>query len=222
MAVDASGGYVATASADRSVKVWDLAGGYCTHNFVGHRYDEHGKAAAIHAGVVTAAAAAQRSSSSTRSFKLQELLKEHLAVLQCVHAIKVVKMLHVSCSYSSGNKTVRSQLSSNTLASLTLLLSSHICVCACSGIVLKVLFHPKQLMLFSAGDDADVRVWDLVDKSCVAVLKGHFSAVTCLGLSPDGWLLLSGGRDKVVNVWDIRTNAKVATVPVFEALEGES
>ncbi len=40
-----------------------------------------------------------------------------------------------------------------------------------SGVVLKVLFHPKQLLLFSAGDDAEVRVWDLVTKECVAVFK---------------------------------------------------
>jgi U3 small nucleolar RNA-associated protein 13 len=37
--------------------------------------------------------------------------------------------------------------------------------------VLRVLFHPKQLLLFSAGDDAQVRVWDLVTKECTAVLK---------------------------------------------------
>lgn len=36
MAMDASGGYVATASADRSVKVWDVQGGFCTHSFAGH------------------------------------------------------------------------------------------------------------------------------------------------------------------------------------------
>ena len=34
---DASGGIVATASADRSVKVWDVQGGFCTHHFTGHQ-----------------------------------------------------------------------------------------------------------------------------------------------------------------------------------------
>lgn len=86
--------------------------------------------------------------------------------------------------------------------------------------MLRVLFHPKQLMLYSAGDDTDVRVWDLVTKSCTVTLKGHYSAVTSLSLSPDGWLLLSGGRDKVVMLWDLRTGAKLATVPVYEAVEG--
>ncbi len=37
MAVDASGGLLATGSADRTVRVWDVDGGFCTHSFTGHR-----------------------------------------------------------------------------------------------------------------------------------------------------------------------------------------
>ena len=39
------------------------------------------------------------------------------------------------------------------------------------GLVLAALFHPKELMLVTAGDDAEVRVWDLITKACVATLK---------------------------------------------------
>jgi U3 small nucleolar RNA-associated protein 13 len=52
--------------------------------------------------------------------------------------------------------------------------------------------------LFSGGDDGTVRVWDLVKKVCNAVLDKHFSAVTSIALSTDGWSLLSAGRDKVL------------------------
>ena len=34
-----------------------------------------------------------------------------------------------------------------------------------------VLFQPKQLTVVSGADDGDVRVWDLVTKSCVHVLQ---------------------------------------------------
>lgn len=54
-----------------------------------------------------------------------------------------------------------------------------------------------------------------------AFLQDHFSAVTSLSLTPDGWTLLSAGRDKVANLWDMKSYKKVVTVPVFEAVEGE-
>lgn len=52
------------------------------------------------------------------------------------------------------------------------------------------------LQLVSGSDDATVRVWDLMSKKCVATLERHFSAVTSLAVSEDGWTLLSAGRDK--------------------------
>jgi U3 small nucleolar RNA-associated protein 13 len=36
MDIDRTSSLVATGSADGTVKVWDIAGGFCTHNFKGH------------------------------------------------------------------------------------------------------------------------------------------------------------------------------------------
>ena len=52
-------------------------------------------------------------------------------------------------------------------------------------------------------------------------MQDHYSAVTSLSLVPEGNLLLTAGRDKVANLWDIDTHKKLATIPVFEAIEGE-
>ncbi|KAK1326881.1 Guanine nucleotide-binding protein subunit beta-like protein B [Acorus calamus] len=89
------------------------------------------------------------------------------------------------------------------------------------GVVTCVMFHPdpNQLLVFSGSDDAAVRVLDLVSKKCVAVLEKHFSAVTSLAVSENGWTLLSAGRDKVVNVWDLRKYSLKVTVPTHEVLE---
>lgn len=90
-----------------------------------------------------------------------------------------------------------------------------------TGVVLKVMFHPdpNRLQVFSAGDDAEVRVWDLNERDCTHTLKAHFSAVTALGVSPDGYTLVSGGRDKVAHSWDLRTGKLLLTVPVLEPIE---
>ncbi|KAF5182966.1 transducin beta-like protein, partial [Thalictrum thalictroides] len=73
--------------------------------------------------------------------------------------------------------------------------------------------------LFSGSDDATVRVWDLVSKKCLAVLEKHFSTVTSLAVSENGWTLLSAGRDKIVNLWDLRNYEFKLTVPTYEVLE---
>ena len=86
--------------------------------------------------------------------------------------------------------------------------------------VLCCVFHPTQLLLATGGDDNQVRVWDLVSKSCVANLQAHYSAVTSLSISPDGWTLFSGGRDGVVVAWSLRDYSKIATIPIYEAVEG--
>ena len=52
-------------------------------------------------------------------------------------------------------------------------------------------------------------------------MQDHYSAVTSLSLVSEGNLLLTAGRDKVANLWDLNTHKKLATIPVFEAIEGE-
>lgn len=90
-----------------------------------------------------------------------------------------------------------------------------------TGVVSCVQFHPDihRLLLFSGSDDGTVRVWDLVTKSCASVLDKHFSAVTSLSVSTNGWNLVSAGRDKVVNVWNLRDYSLHTTVPIYEAVE---
>ena len=50
----------------------------------------------------------------------------------------------------------------------------------------RVIFHPKQLMVISGGDDAEVRVWDLVTKTCMATLKVRRAQIS-------SWSCLCGG-----------------------------
>jgi len=84
-----------------------------------------------------------------------------------------------------------------------------------------VKFHPEaeKLQLFSAADDASIRVWDLQTSKCIANLSAHMSAVTSLSFSSDGEKLVTGGRDRVAVLWDLKTFKSVRTIPVYETLE---
>ncbi|CAH2072580.1 unnamed protein product [Thlaspi arvense] len=93
------------------------------------------------------------------------------------------------------------------------------------GVVSTIMFHPDATknILFSGSDDATVRAWDLMakntEKKCLAILEKHFSAVTSIAVSEDGWTLLSAGRDKVVNLWDLHDYSCKTTVATYEVLE---
>lgn len=55
-----------------------------------------------------------------------------------------------------------------------------------------VAFHPDptRLLLFSSAVDTSIRVWSLQDRSCLAVLTAHYSAVTSLSFSEGGHPML--------------------------------
>ncbi|XP_031502912.1 protein TORMOZ EMBRYO DEFECTIVE [Nymphaea colorata] len=89
------------------------------------------------------------------------------------------------------------------------------------GVVRTILFHPdaNHLLLFSGSDDGTVRVWDLVTKKCASVLRKHFSTVTSLAVSENGWTLLSAARDRVVNLWNLRNYNFEKTITTYEVVE---
>uniref|UniRef100_A0A2K6NRR7 Transducin beta like 3 n=1 Tax=Rhinopithecus roxellana TaxID=61622 RepID=A0A2K6NRR7_RHIRO len=89
------------------------------------------------------------------------------------------------------------------------------------GVVHLVAFHPDptRLLLFSSAADAAIRMWSLQDRSCLAVLTAHYSAVTSLAFSANGHTMLSSGRDKICVIWDLQSCQATRTVPVFESVE---
>lgn len=134
--IDSTGTLLATGGAEGLVKVWDLKGGFVTHNFRGH------------GGVVSA-------------------------------------LKFYSPAKSDGKNGP-----------------------AASG-----------WKLASGADDTKVRVWDLMKRTCIAVLDSHVSVVRGLDWSEDGRVLISGSRDKVICLWDCKSWKLRNTIPVLEEVE---
>jgi len=66
--------------------------------------------------------------------------------------------------------------------------------------------HPY---LFSAGEDKQVKCWDLEQNKVVRHYHGHLSGVFALALHPTLNMMATGGRDSTVRLWDMRTKAEV-------------
>ncbi|GAA6020516.1 hypothetical protein JCM11491_001382 [Sporobolomyces phaffii] len=98
-------------------------------------------------------------------------------------------------------------------------------------------FSADSALLASASDDGTVRVWEIdptlslshralgvlgsdeggpagaKPEMAIRVLKGHLSAVFCVGWSPRGDLVASGGMDETVRVWDVQKGKCMKVLP---------
>jgi eukaryotic-like serine/threonine-protein kinase len=78
--------------------------------------------------------------------------------------------------------------------------------------VRQAAFSPDGRWLVSAGEDANVIVWDFAARMPVATLTDHTKTVTSVDFSPDGKWFATGSEDHTVIVWDAARREKVAVL----------
>jgi WD40 repeat protein/uncharacterized caspase-like protein len=66
-----------------------------------------------------------------------------------------------------------------------------------------VTFSPDGQILASGSADKVVRLWQVSDGQMIRALAGHTSGVRTVTFSPDGQILASGGDDKMVRLWQV-------------------
>ena len=70
--------------------------------------------------------------------------------------------------------------------------------------IMGISFSPDGTTLASVSWDNTVRLWDTTSGHETNVLKGHSKALYAVAYSPDGKFISSGGADRFVKIWDIR------------------
>lgn len=79
-----------------------------------------------------------------------------------------------------------------------------------TGAVQSVDWSPDGTRVVSAGDDAQVHVWDARTGQLYFRLLGHQDSIQAVGWSPDGQYIASGSRDHTVRVWNAATGQLVS------------
>ena len=69
-------------------------------------------------------------------------------------------------------------------------------------------FSADGKLLYSASADQTIRIWDMGEKRCLAILRGSNDEVWGLALSPDGTTLASSSKDGVVAFWSALPHSK--------------
>jgi WD40 repeat protein/serine/threonine protein kinase len=194
------GTYALSGSADRTLKLWDLATGQCLRTFVGH-----------HAEVTSACFSADGqhvlSGSTDRTLRLWKVATGRCLDVYEAHAdvVTSVSLSADGCHALSGSadRTVRlwdvwtdrclRTLEGHADAVYSVSLSAdgrH----ALSGGA-QFLIRNQSERLFTAGQ---LRRWDVTTGRCLTTFQGHADAVTAVALDFTGRYALSGGGDSVL------------------------
>jgi WD40 repeat protein len=80
------------------------------------------------------------------------------------------------------------------------------------GPVASVVFSPDGKRIISGSYDRTVKIWDAETGTELMTLHGHGDLVFSVALSPDGERLVTGGQDGTAKMWDSRTGAELLTL----------
>ncbi|KAF2625734.1 hypothetical protein BU25DRAFT_110101 [Macroventuria anomochaeta] len=200
VAFSAEGDRLASASVDKTVRVWDAKTGQLLHTLQGHTQ--------IVTSVAFSAAGDQLASASrdnmvrvwdAKTGQLLHTLEGHISGVTSVAFSAKGNQL----ASASSDKTVR--VWDAKMGQSLQTLERH------TQIVTSVAFSPDGDRLASASWDKTVRVWDAKTGQSLRALEGHTDYVWSVAFSAEGDRLASASVDKTVRVWDAKTGQSLHT-----------
>ncbi len=191
----------ASASVDKTIKLWDLATGREIQTFSGHQ-----------SGVVSVSFSPDgktlASGSSDKTIKLW-----NIATGKETQTLSGHKKGVNSVSFSPDGKTLASGSGDNTIKLWNIAtgkenqtLSGH------KKGVNSVSFSPDGKTLASGSYDNTIKLWDLATGKETQTFSGHKKTVNSVSFSPDGKTLASGSEDNTIKLWDLATGKETQTL----------
>lgn len=191
-----------SASADKTVKVWDLTSGEVLQTLRGHT-------SFINAIAVSPDGQQLASGSADGEIRLWDLASGETRQTFAdssvsINALAITRNGQQIISGNAEGVIQRWDLSTGDLLDTWTAHTSAINALAVS---------PSNQLLASGSADKTIRLWDLNSGEAIHVLSGHASFVNAIQFSPDGADLISGSADTTLRLWDVETGALEKTLP---------
>ncbi|WQF77077.1 Putative NACHT nucleoside triphosphatase, WD40/YVTN repeat-like-containing domain superfamily [Colletotrichum destructivum] len=205
VAFSPDGRQLASASWDKTVKLWDAATGQCQQTLEGH-------GSSVSSVAFSPDGRQLASASGDKTVKLWDA-----ATGQCQRTLEGHSSWVESVVFSPDGR----QLASASVDKTVKLWDAATGQCQRTlegyrSSVSSVAFSPDGRQLASASGDDTVKLWDAATGQCQRTLEGHGSSVSSVAFSPDGRQLASASGDDTVKLWD------AATGQCQRTLEGHS
>ncbi|NES83307.1 MAG: protein kinase [Moorea sp. SIO2B7] len=195
------GKYLASGSADQTIKIWNLKQAQVKHTFSGH--------SSIVEAVIFSPDGKMLVSGSwdytIRFWDLEteeevNLIKEHYGWIKCLVISRNGKII----ASGSVDKTIkiwaldRGRLKTN--------LTGH------SGAINSLAISQNGAIIASGSADKTIKIWQGEKGEEKISLTGHSDSVNCLKFSPSGQILISGSQDKSIKIWNLGTGKLLNTL----------
>ncbi|MCX5207158.1 helix-turn-helix domain-containing protein [Streptomyces sp. NBC_00237] len=195
------GRWLASASADRTVKLWDAR----THR---PRGSLGGHTGSVFQVVWSPDGRRLASAGADRTVRVWDTGSRRLLKSLAGHTGSVLGLAWSPdgrwLASASADRTVRVWDARTLLPAATL--TGH------RDFANAVAFGPDGRTLASGGDDLTVRLWSVPGWRPGVVLPGHTGSVRAVAFAPDGRTLASGGNDGAVRLWDLTRGVGVAAL----------
>ncbi|KIJ29374.1 hypothetical protein M422DRAFT_784280 [Sphaerobolus stellatus SS14] len=194
VAFSPDGSFIASASDDGTVQIWNVATGETLKELKGHKYSV--RCVAFSPDGLFIASASDDGTVRIWNVAMGETLKEHKGHEKMVTSVAFSPDGSFIAS-ASDDETVRiwNVATGETLKEL----KGH------KGSVRSVAFSPDGSFIASASDDETVRIWNVATGETLKELKGHENIVRSVAFSPDGSFIVSASHDETVRIWNVAT-----------------
>ncbi|RYP70100.1 hypothetical protein DL769_005077 [Monosporascus sp. CRB-8-3] len=202
VAFSPDGKLIASASCDRTVRLWDPITGASLQTLKGHRDS-------VRAVIFSPDGKLIASASSDRTVRLWDPTTG--ATLQTLKDYPGWNLIDI-VTFSPDGRLVASALTMTVRlwdpATGTALqtLKGHL------DSVRAVIFSPDGKLIASASEDKTVKLWDPAKGALLQTLKSHSHSVMAVAFSPDIKLVASASIDKTVKLWDPAKGALLQTL----------
>ncbi|KAF2491462.1 WD40 repeat-like protein [Lophium mytilinum] len=202
---------LASASCDKTVRLWDSRTGAVLQTLKGH-LDYVTSVAFSPDSKLLASASRDKTIRlwDTQSGGEVQILRDHSDWVWAVSFSPDGKLL----ASASSDRTVKLWDAKSRVVLWTL--DSHV------GYVSAVAFSPDSKLLASASRDSTIKLWNTQSGEELRMLKGHSDWVMAVVVSSDGKLLASASSDGTIKLWDIQSASSEGMENLWDTQSSEA